>query len=120
MADVHTGRYKAICFGVALAGIAHIIQIISAIPSILQKGSSHAAPPFIIGLLVLAFGAAKLTSPAKREPWNSGEGAKRHWKLHQRKSRVTWHLQLLNRFVTDSFLLTDPTPNSNHASTTSA
>ncbi|EAW09074.1 putative MFS peptide transporter [Aspergillus clavatus NRRL 1] len=56
-ADVHIGRYKAICIGVALCGIAHIIQIIGAIPSILQKGTGHAAPPFIIGLLVLALGA---------------------------------------------------------------
>ncbi|OJJ95767.1 hypothetical protein ASPACDRAFT_1907460 [Aspergillus aculeatus ATCC 16872] len=56
-ADVHIGRYKAICIGVAICGVAHIIQIIGAIPSVLQQGASHAAPPFIIGLLMLAFGA---------------------------------------------------------------
>ncbi|OOF93624.1 hypothetical protein ASPCADRAFT_407784 [Aspergillus carbonarius ITEM 5010] len=56
-ADVHIGRYKAICIGVAICGIAHIIQIIGAIPSVLQAGTGHAAPPFIIGLLLLAFGA---------------------------------------------------------------
>lgn len=41
----------------AICGVAHIIQIIGAIPSVLQQGQSHAAPPFIIGLLMLAFGA---------------------------------------------------------------
>jgi dipeptide/tripeptide permease len=51
------GRYKAICVGVAICGIAHIIQIIGAIPSVLQKGPAHAAPPFILGLLLLAIGA---------------------------------------------------------------
>lgn len=57
LADVHTGRYKAIVIGVLLAGVAHLIQIFGAIPSVLQKGASHAAPPFIIGLIILAFGA---------------------------------------------------------------
>lgn len=56
-ADVHVGRYKAIMVGVVICGVAHIIQIIGAIPSVLQKGSSHAAPPFILGLLILAIGA---------------------------------------------------------------
>ncbi len=57
LADVHTGRFKAIVIGVLLAGVAHLIQIFGAIPSVLQKGPSHAAPPFILGLLLLAFGA---------------------------------------------------------------
>ncbi|KAJ5756679.1 hypothetical protein N7533_006222 [Penicillium manginii] len=56
-ADVHIGRYKAIMVGVLICGLAHIIQLVGAIPSVLQKGQSHAAPPFIIGLLLLAFGA---------------------------------------------------------------
>lgn len=56
-ADVHIGRYKAICVGVFICGIAHIIQVFGAIPSVLQKGAANGAPPFIIGLLLLAFGA---------------------------------------------------------------
>lgn len=56
-ADVHVGRYKAIVVGVAICGIAHIIQVVGAIPSILQKGAANAAPPFIIGVLLLALGA---------------------------------------------------------------
>ncbi|KAE8135041.1 hypothetical protein BDV38DRAFT_273085 [Aspergillus pseudotamarii] len=56
-ADVHVGRYKAICVGVLICGIAHLIQIFGAIPSVLQKGTAHSAPPFIISLLILALGA---------------------------------------------------------------
>lgn len=56
-ADVHVGRYKAIMVGVVICGVAHVIQIIGAIPSVLQRGPSNAAPPFILGLLVLAIGA---------------------------------------------------------------
>lgn len=56
-ADVHIGRYKAICVGVLICGVAHIIQVIGAIPSVLQKGTANAAAPFIIGLLLLSFGA---------------------------------------------------------------
>lgn len=56
LADVKTGRYKAIVYGVLLAGVAHLIQIFGAIPSVLQRGASNAAPPFIIGLLILSFG----------------------------------------------------------------
>lgn len=56
-ADVYIGRYKAIIVGVLICGVAHIIQLVGAIPSVLQKGHSHAAPPFILGLLLLAFGA---------------------------------------------------------------
>lgn len=56
-ADVYLGRYKTICVGVLVCGVAHIIQVFGAIPSVLQKGAANAAPPFIIGLLLLSFGA---------------------------------------------------------------
>ncbi|KAK9326116.1 H+/oligopeptide symporter [Lipomyces orientalis] len=56
-ADVKVGRIYAIMVGVIICGIAHIIQIIGAIPAVLQQGPSHAAPPFILGLLILAVGA---------------------------------------------------------------
>ena len=56
-ADVHIGRYKAIVWGVLLCGVAHIIQLVGVIPSVLARGASNAAPPFIIGLLILSLGA---------------------------------------------------------------
>ncbi|KAA8652671.1 putative MFS peptide transporter [Aspergillus tanneri] len=56
-ADVYVGRYKAICVGVLICGVSHIIQIIGALPVVLHKGTAHSAPPFIISLLLLALGA---------------------------------------------------------------
>lgn len=56
-ADVHVGRYKAIIVGVLICGIAHIIQVIGAVPSIHAKGTANSAPPFILGILLLAIGA---------------------------------------------------------------
>lgn len=56
-ADVKVGRYFAIVVGVLICGVAHIIQIVGAIPAVLQQGKTHAAPPFVLGLIILAFGA---------------------------------------------------------------
>jgi dipeptide/tripeptide permease len=57
LADVKTGRYTAIVIGVLICGVAHIIMIFGALPSVLQAGTAHSAPPFVISLLVLAVGA---------------------------------------------------------------
>lgn len=56
-ADVKIGRYRAIVYGVLICGVAHLVQIVGAIPSVLQNGPKHAFPPFIIGFLLLALGA---------------------------------------------------------------
>ncbi|KAI9043442.1 putative MFS peptide transporter [Aspergillus affinis] len=56
-ADVYVGRYYAICVGVGICGVAHLIQIFGALPSVLARGTGNSAPPFIIGLLLLAVGA---------------------------------------------------------------
>lgn len=56
LADTKYGRFKLICWGVALCGVAHVIMIISSIPSIL--GSGNAIGPFALSLYSLAIGAA--------------------------------------------------------------
>ncbi|ANB13286.1 Ptr2p [Sugiyamaella lignohabitans] len=60
IADVKWGRYKTICFGIFVCGVAHILMTIGAIPSILQRG--HGMAPFVISLLILAFGAGMFKS----------------------------------------------------------
>jgi dipeptide/tripeptide permease len=55
IADTRLGRYKTIAIGVIICGIAHVIIIIGAIPSVLQ--GSAAIAPFLISFFVLAFGA---------------------------------------------------------------
>ena len=60
MADVHLGRYTVICIGVAVCGIAHVVLVVGALPSVLQAG--HGVAPFVIGILILACGAGKKTT----------------------------------------------------------
>ncbi|CAJ2514090.1 Uu.00g022090.m01.CDS01 [Anthostomella pinea] len=57
LADTKYGRFKMICWGVAICGIAHTIMIISALPPVLQSG--HAIGPFAFSLYLLAIGAAQ-------------------------------------------------------------
>ncbi|KZF20928.1 PTR2-domain-containing protein [Xylona heveae TC161] len=60
IADTRLGRYKTICIGVAVCGIAHIIMVFGALPSVLKAG--HGMAPFVISLLILAFGAGLFKS----------------------------------------------------------
>ncbi|KAK5155212.1 peptide transporter ptr2 [Recurvomyces mirabilis] len=55
VADAQLGRYKVILIGVLICGVAHIIMICGAIPSVLQAGKGIA--PFMISLFTLAIGA---------------------------------------------------------------
>lgn len=55
MADVKYGRFKMICWGVAICGVAHVIMIISSLPPLLQKNQAMA--PFAISLYMLCIGS---------------------------------------------------------------
>ena len=57
LADAKYGRFRMICQGVAICGIAHIIMIISALPPVLTSG--NAIGPFALSLYMLAIGAAQ-------------------------------------------------------------
>ncbi|KAI8956142.1 hypothetical protein F4801DRAFT_595435 [Xylaria longipes] len=57
LADTKYGRFRMICQGVAICGVAHIIMIISALPSVLQSGKAFG--PFAFSLYLLAIGAAQ-------------------------------------------------------------
>jgi dipeptide/tripeptide permease len=63
LADTKYGRFKMICWGVAICGLAHIIMIISALPPVLLSG--NAIGPFALSLYMLAIGAAQVSN------WNS-------------------------------------------------
>ncbi|KAG9234915.1 putative peptide transporter PTR2 [Amylocarpus encephaloides] len=56
LADSKLGRFKTICIGVIVCGVAHIIMLISAVPTLLQTG--RAIGPFALSLYMLAIGAA--------------------------------------------------------------
>ncbi|KAI8629311.1 hypothetical protein F5Y19DRAFT_475299 [Xylariaceae sp. FL1651] len=57
LADTKYGRFKMICWGVGICGVAHIIMIISALPVVLQSGNAFG--PFAFSLYLLAVGAAQ-------------------------------------------------------------
>jgi dipeptide/tripeptide permease len=59
LSDQHTGRWKLICWGVAVCGVAHAIMVGAAAPALLQAG--HAVAPFLISVYLLAIGAGKFS-----------------------------------------------------------
>jgi hypothetical protein len=63
LADTRLGRYRTILIGVLVCGVAHVIMIISAIPSILQ--AYKAIGPFVLSMYILAIGAGRSYNVAK-------------------------------------------------------
>lgn len=55
LGDAKWGRYKTILVGVLICGVAHIIQIAGAAPSVLVN--HQGAAPFLLSLFILAIGA---------------------------------------------------------------
>lgn len=55
VADAHLGRYKTICYALAIAIVGHIILVISAVPTVITKPNNSLAA-FIIGLIVMGVG----------------------------------------------------------------
>ncbi|PTU19737.1 hypothetical protein P175DRAFT_0524075 [Aspergillus ochraceoroseus IBT 24754] len=56
LSDAHTGRFKMICWGVLVFGIAHALMVGSTAPTLLANGGAKA--PYFISLYLLAVGAA--------------------------------------------------------------
>ncbi|KAI8931709.1 hypothetical protein NX059_011354 [Plenodomus lindquistii] len=56
LADTKTGRFKLICYGILVFGLAHVLMIVSAAKPLLADGS--AKTPFLLSLYILAIGAA--------------------------------------------------------------
>lgn len=62
LADTKYGRFKMICWGVAVCGVAHVIMIIAALPPVLK--SDRAIGPFALSLYMLAIGSCKRSHEA--------------------------------------------------------
>jgi POT family proton-dependent oligopeptide transporter len=54
IADTYWGRYKTICYAVAIALFGHILLIIAGVPGVIDSSGAKAA--FIISLIVMGFG----------------------------------------------------------------
>ncbi|KIH86438.1 oligopeptide transporter [Sporothrix brasiliensis 5110] len=55
LADVKTGRYQAIVWGVLIGALSHVIMVGGAAPALLQAGKG--AAPFLVSFFLLAIGA---------------------------------------------------------------
>ncbi|KAI9370120.1 POT family-domain-containing protein [Aspergillus egyptiacus] len=56
LSDAHTGRFKMICWGVLVFGVAHVLMVGATAPSLLANGNAKA--PYFISLYMLSVGAA--------------------------------------------------------------
>ncbi|KAL4789050.1 POT family-domain-containing protein [Aspergillus venezuelensis] len=56
LSDAHTGRFKMICYGVLVFGVAHILMTGATAPSLLANGGAKA--PYFISLYMLSVGAS--------------------------------------------------------------
>ncbi|KAL5117360.1 peptide transporter ptr2 [Pleosporales sp. CAS-2024a] len=56
LADTRTGRFRLICWGVLVFGVAHTLMVVSAAKSLLADGSAKV--PYLLSLYILAVGAA--------------------------------------------------------------
>lgn len=54
IADVYTGRFKLICWGILVFGISHVLMVGSTAPSLLASGDAKA--PFFISVYILSIG----------------------------------------------------------------
>ncbi|KIM92793.1 hypothetical protein OIDMADRAFT_46534 [Oidiodendron maius Zn] len=56
ISDAYTGRFKLICWGVLVFGVAHVLMVGSTAPSLLANGGAKA--PYFLSVYILAVGAA--------------------------------------------------------------
>ncbi|KAL4879854.1 POT family-domain-containing protein [Aspergillus karnatakaensis] len=56
LSDAHTGRFKMICWGVLVFGVAHVLMVGATAPTLLANGGAKA--PYFISLYILSVGAA--------------------------------------------------------------
>jgi POT family proton-dependent oligopeptide transporter len=61
VADKYLGRYKTICYALAIAIIGHIILVVSAVPPVIIH-SKNSLATFIIGLIIMGVGTGSFKS----------------------------------------------------------
>lgn len=73
LADAKTGRFKLICYGVGVFGIAHVLMVAAGAPKLLADGSAKA--PYFISLYILSVGAGKSISHGSCQVWRPGSSS---------------------------------------------
>jgi len=57
LSDTKTGRFKMVCYGVAVCGVSHVLMVSAGAKNLLASG--NAKIPYFISLYILAIGAGK-------------------------------------------------------------
>ena len=60
IADTRLGRYKTICWAVGIALFGHILLIISAVPTVIEKPHASVAV-FSLALIIMGLGSKSLS-----------------------------------------------------------
>lgn len=61
--DAYVGRFKLICYGILVFGIAHVLMVGAAAPSLLASGATKA--PYFISVYLLSVGTGKRIFPTQ-------------------------------------------------------
>lgn len=67
LSDTKTGRFKMICMGIAVVGIAHILMVASGAKSLLASG--NAKIPYFLSLYILSVGSGESISITALRVW---------------------------------------------------
>lgn len=66
LADAKTGRFRLICWGVAVFGVAHVLMVAAGSKDLLANGTAKA--PYFLSVYILSVGAGK-PRPTRTLPW---------------------------------------------------
>jgi dipeptide/tripeptide permease len=61
LADAKTGRFKLICWGVAVFGVAHVLMVAAGSKDLLANGTAKA--PYFLSVYILSIGAGEFLIP---------------------------------------------------------
>lgn len=64
LADVKTGRFSLICWGVAVFGVAHVLMVAAGAKDLLAAGTAKI--PYFLSVYILSIGAGKLYKHLRR------------------------------------------------------
>lgn len=60
LSDTRTGRFKMICWGIVVIGVAHVLMVGAGSKALLANGSAKV--PYFISLYILAIGSGSISS----------------------------------------------------------
>ncbi|KAF2093775.1 MFS peptide transporter [Rhizodiscina lignyota] len=111
VADAKIGRYKAIVVGVAICLVSHVVIVVGALPSVLQKGTGTA--PYMIGRVLLSVSCGLLKPTLLPTFLDQYRHQREYTEMRearscQRRSPADVGIHYANREMTQEKVLVDP------------